>query len=256
MLFKLNVKGSVISPYMRKKLDEFAYLASHDLQEPLRKIGTLSEFLRLRYHDALGKEGAQYIDMILSSVNNMRGIIDSLLQFTDLDSKTPEFVPLKLNEVVADVLADQQLKISETGATIDVRPLPDVEGVASEIRLLMNNLISNSLKFVSGTKPNIKVESSPLDDHDKVKLKLTSPARFFKISVSDNGIGFEKEFCELIFGVFQRLNAKSEYAGSGIGLATCKKIADRHHSLIFAESELGKGSTFSLVIPEHQIANG
>ena len=238
---------------MRKKLDEFAYLASHDLQEPLRKIGTLSEFLRLRYQDALGKEGGQYIDMILSSVNNMRGIIDSLLQFTNLDSKVPEFVPLDLDQVVSDVLADQELKISETGATIDVHPLPHVEGVASEIRLLMNNLISNSLKFVNNTKPIIKVESTTLDDLDKAKLKLISPVRFFKISVSDNGIGFEKEYCDLIFGVFQRLNAKSEYAGSGIGLATCKKVADRHNSLIFAESELGKGSTFSLVMPEHQI---
>lgn len=239
---------------MRKKLDEFAYLASHDLQEPLRKIGTLSEFLRLRYHEVLGKEGSQYIDMILSSVNNMRGIIDSLLQFTNLDSQTPAFVPLDLDRVVADVLADQELKISETGATIDVHPLPNVEGVASEIRLLMNNLIGNSLKFVSGTRPVIKVESTTLDECDKVKFKLNSPTRFFKISVSDNGIGFEKEYSELIFGVFQRLNAKSEYAGSGIGLATCKKVADRHNSLIFAESELGKGSTFSLVMPERQIS--
>lgn len=237
---------------MRKKLDEFAYLASHDLQEPLRKIGTLSEFLRLRYKEALGDEGGQYIDMILSSVNNMRGIIDSLLQFTNLDSKAPEFVPLDLDRVVADVLADQQLKISETGATIDVKPLPQVEGVASEIRLLMNNLISNSLKFVSGTHPVIRVESTTLGEGEKTRLRLNSPNKFFKISVSDNGIGFEKEYSELIFGVFQRLNAKSEYAGSGIGLATCKKVADRHNSLIYAESELGKGSTFSLIMPERQ----
>lgn len=241
---------------MREKLDEFAYLASHDLQEPLRKIGTLSEFLRLRYTDALGKEGGQYIDMILSSVNNMRGIIDSLLQFTNLDTTTPKFEPINLDRLFEDVLADQQLKITETGATVDVHPLPQVDGVASELRLLLNNLLSNSLKFVCDAKPLIKVEATALDDGDKSRLKLTSPARFFRISVTDNGIGFEKEYADLIFGVFQRLNAKSEYAGSGIGLATCKKIADRHNSLIIAESELGKGSTFSIVMPEHQIVSG
>lgn len=237
---------------MRRKLDEFAYLASHDLQEPLRKIATLSEFLRLRYRDVLGKDGGQYIDMILSSVNNMRGIIDSLLQFTNLDTATPKFESLNLNQVLADVLADQELKISETGATIDVRPLPKVEGVASEIRLLLNNLISNSLKFVCDVKPVIKVESTELSPGEKAELRINSAETFFRISVTDNGIGFENEYTELIFGVFQRLNAKSEYAGSGIGLATCKKIAERHNSLIFAKSEVGKGSTFSLVMPEHQ----
>lgn len=238
---------------MRQKLDEFAYLASHDFQEPLRKIATLSEFLRLRYKDGLGKDGGQYIDMILSSVNNMRGIIDSLLQFTNLDTKAPKFEPLELDRILADVLADQEFKITESGATIDVHPLPRVEGVASEIRLLLNNIINNSLKFVCDTNPVIiKVRATDLDDEEKKKFRLRSPGRFYKISVTDNGIGFEKEYSELIFGVFQRLNAKSEYAGSGIGLAMCKKVADRHHSLIFAESELGKGSTFSLVMPERQ----
>ena len=237
---------------MRKKLNEFAYLASHDLQEPLRKIATLSKFLRIRYRDALGKDGGQYIDMILSSVNNMRGIIDSLLQFTNLDMDAPKFEPLNLDRVFQDVLSDQEFRISETGAVINVPPLPQVEGVASELRLLLNNLIGNSLKFVNDAQPVINVKSHVLQEKDKINLNLRSPEKFYHISISDNGIGFEQEYAELIFGVFQRLNAKSEYAGFGIGLATCKKIADRHNGLIYATSERGKGSTFSLVMPEHQ----
>src|SRR5690606_30715674 len=147
------------STTMQQKLDEFAYLASHDLQEPLRKIATLSEFLRLRYKEALGQDGGQYIDMILSSVNNMRGIIDSLLQFTDLDHNTPRFEQLDMDRIFQDVMSDQDFKINETGATIEVHDLPSIEGVASEIRLLLNNLIGNSLKFVSNVKPHIRVGS-------------------------------------------------------------------------------------------------
>jgi light-regulated signal transduction histidine kinase (bacteriophytochrome) len=238
---------------MRKKLDEFAYLASHDLQEPLRKIATLSEFLRLRYKDALGPDGGQYIDMILSSVNNMRGIIDSLLQFTNLDHNTPRFEQLDMDKIFQDVMSDQDFKISETGATIEVEDLPNVEGVASEIRLLLNNLIGNSLKFVSNVRPHIRVGSRVLTEQEKRKYNITKPGTYYKISITDNGIGFEQEYAELIFGVFQRLNAKSDYAGSGIGLATCKKIADRHGALIMAESQLGKGSTFTLIMPERQV---
>lgn len=237
---------------MRKKLDEFAYLASHDLQEPLRKIATLSEFLRLRYKEALGKDGGQYIDMILSSVNNMRGIIDSLLQFTNLDHNTPRFEQLDMDKIFQDVMSDQDFKIHETGAVIEVRDLPSVEGVASEIRLLLNNLIGNSLKFVSNVRPHIRVTSCVLTEDQKHKYSITKPGTYHKISITDNGIGFEQEYAELIFGVFQRLNAKSDYAGSGIGLATCKKIADRHGALILAESQLGEGSTFTLIMPERQ----
>jgi len=237
---------------MREKLDEFAYLASHDLQEPLRKIATLSEFLRLRYKDALGRDGGQYIDRILSSVNNMRGIIDSLLQFTNLDHNTPKFEQLDLDRIFQDVMSDQDFKIHETGAIIEVHDLPCVEGVASEIRLLLNNLIGNSLKFVSNVRPHIRVESRALTEEEKLKYNITRPGTYYKIAITDNGIGFEQEYAELIFGVFQRLNAKSDYAGSGIGLATCKKIADRHGALIMAEGQLGKGSTFTLIMPERQ----
>lgn len=237
---------------MRKKLDEFAYLASHDLQEPLRKIATLSEFLRLRYKEALGDDGGQYIDMILSSVNNMRGIIDSLLQFTNLDHNMPRFEMLDLGKILKDVISDQDFKIQETGATIEVHHLPSLEGVASELRLMLNNLIGNSLKFVSNVKPHIRVESRMLTEEEKRKYNITRAGTYYKVSIIDNGIGFEQEYAELIFGVFQRLNAKSDYAGSGIGLATCKKIADRHGALIWAESQLGSGSTFSVIMPEHQ----
>lgn len=237
---------------MRKKLDDFAYLASHDLLEPLRKISTLSEFLRIRYKDALGKDGGQYLDMIGTSVENMRGIINSLLEFTNINTTTPRFEKVSLNQVLENVKGDQELRIIETGATITIDSLPVVEGVPAELRILYNNLVGNALKFIGEKNPVITIESKELNTDDKKKYNFLNDKKYFKISLTDNGIGFEPEYAELIFGVFQRLNGKSDYKGFGIGLAVCKKIAERHNSLIFAESELGKGSTFSLIIPEQQ----
>ena len=237
---------------MRKKLDEFAYLASHDLLEPLRKISTLSEFLKIRYKDALGKDGGQYLDMIVTSVENMRGIIDSLLEFTNINVSEPKFENINLGQLLENVRIDQELKIQETGATINISSLPTVEGVPSELRILYNNLLSNALKFIGNRKPLIVVESRELTQQEKKEFNLPFTTKYFQISMTDNGIGFEQEYAELIFGVFQRLNGKSDYQGFGIGLAVCKKIAERHNSLILARSELGKGSTFSLVIPERQ----
>lgn len=237
---------------MRKKLDEFAYLASHDLLEPLRKISTLSEFLKIRYKEALGKEGGQYLDMIGTSVNNMRGIIDSLLEFTNINVAHPKFELLNLSQILENVKIDQDLRISETGANVKILPLPEIEGVPSEIRILYNNLLSNALKFVGKEKPLIVIEGHELNAQEKTKFNLPVTKKYFQISMTDNGIGFEQEYAELIFGVFHRLNGKSDYHGFGIGLAVCKKIAERHNGLIFATSELGKGSTFSLIIPERQ----
>jgi light-regulated signal transduction histidine kinase (bacteriophytochrome) len=237
---------------MRKKLDDFAYLASHDLLEPLRKISTLSEFLKIRYKDALGKDGGQYLDMIATSVENMRGIINSLLEFTNINTKTPHFENTDLNQVLENVKMDQELRIIETNATITFNSLPIVEAVPAELRIMYNNLIGNALKFTRDKRPVITIESAELTSDEKKKYNLLNNRKYYKISTTDNGIGFEQEYAELIFGVFQRLNGKSDYQGFGIGLAVCKKIAERHSSLIFAHSELGKGSTFSLVIPEKQ----
>jgi light-regulated signal transduction histidine kinase (bacteriophytochrome) len=237
---------------MRKKLDEFAYLASHDLQEPLRKISTLSEFLKIRYKGTLDEDGCRYLDMITTSVENMRSIIDSLLTFTNINVQAPLFETVDINEVLQSAITDQELRISETGAQVNVSPMPQVEGVATEFRLLLNNLLSNSLKFIGDKKPVISIQSVQLSPDRIKQLNLPDDRVYYQIDLKDNGIGFEKEYAELIFGVFQRLNGKSEYRGFGIGLAVCKKIAERHNGLIFADGRLGEGSTFSIVIPKQQ----
>jgi light-regulated signal transduction histidine kinase (bacteriophytochrome) len=237
---------------MRKKLDEFAYLASHDLQEPLRKISTLSEFLKIRYKSTLDEDGCRYLDMITSSVENMRAIIESLLTFTNINVQTPLFEDVDLNEVLRAAISDQELRILETGAQVEISPMPHVVGVAMEFRLLFNNLLSNSLKFIGAKKPEISIQSVQLSPDALRQLNLPDHRTYYKIDLKDNGIGFEKEYAELIFGVFQRLNGKSEYRGFGIGLAVCKKIVERHNGLIFADSSLGEGSTFSIVIPQQQ----
>ncbi|HEX5170678.1 MAG TPA: ATP-binding protein [Cyclobacteriaceae bacterium] len=237
---------------MRKKLDEFAYLASHDLLEPLRKISTLSEFLRIRYKNALDDEGSHYLDMIGASVENMRAIIDSLLTFTSINVNPPQFEYVDLNRVFQSVMQDQDLKITETAAQVSCSSLPNVEGVQTELRLLFNNILSNALKFKNPEGPTVTIDFTELSENSKREHSLPIKKSFYQINVRDNGIGFEQEYADLIFGVFQRLNSKSEYQGFGIGLAVCKKIAERHNGLIFASSKLGGGSTFSLIIPKNQ----
>jgi light-regulated signal transduction histidine kinase (bacteriophytochrome) len=186
--------------------------------------------------------------MISISVENMRAIIDSLLILTNINSEVLRFEEVDLNAVVTSSMSDQQTRIEETKAHIELGRMPKVSGDAIELQLLFSNLLSNALKF-SVADPVISIEAIVLPDSAKQELALNPEKTFYRIDMRDNGIGFEQDHAEIIFGAFQRLNAKSEYKGFGIGLAICRKIVERHNGLIFAHSVVGKGSTFSIIVP-------
>ena len=236
-----------------KELEEFAYVASHDLQEPLRKISTFTERIRTKYSDNLGPEGSMYLERILAGTENMRILIDNLLEFSRTTRSSRQFESCDLNTIIKDVRTDLELKIEDTGTELKVQTLPVVEAVCSEITQLFNNLIANSIKFKRPeVKPVITITSEKATKSEKDKYHLPIDVNYFKITLRDNGIGFEPEYEEKIFQIFQRLHGKTEYAGSGIGLAICKKIVDNHEGVIYAQGSLGKGSAFIVLLPEKQ----
>ena len=237
-----------------KELEEFAYVASHDLQEPLRKISTFNQRIKNKFSSILGADGILYIDRIVASTENMKMLIDNLLEFSRLTRSSQIYTYCDLNMIMKEVLSDQELKIEETGAVINFSSLPVIEGVYAELKQLFNNLINNAIKFRNLHETAvIHIKSSILEKGDKDEFQLPIDRGYYKIEIIDNGIGFEKEYADRIFQIFQRLHGKTEYAGSGIGLAICKKIVDNHEGLIVAEGVPGKGSAFIVLLPEKQI---
>jgi len=236
-----------------KELEEFAYVASHDLHEPLRKILTFAERIKGRFMSSIGDDGKIYLDRIWSSADSMRKLIDNLLEFSKISRGSRTFVECDLNELLKEVVSDQELRIEETSTVLQIKELPVVSGIPSQLRQLFNNLISNALKFrKKDVPPAITISSRKLTHKEKADQLLPFNESYFQINIEDNGIGFEAIYSEKIFEIFQRLHGKVEYNGSGIGLAICKKIVDNHDGLIYATSELGIGSTFSVILPEKQ----
>lgn len=237
-----------------RDLEEFAYIASHDLQEPLRKISMFTERLKAKFDNTLDKEGELFIERILASANNMRTLIDNLLDFSRANRRSHTFDEVNLKTILDGVISELELKIEETRANISFAgTLPTIEAVTSEMAQLFSNILSNAIKFKkSQGKVQIEVHASKLSKAEKHVLGLSPNQNFHKIEVRDNGIGFEPEYSEKIFQIFQRLNGKSEYPGSGIGLAICKKIVEKHNGLIFARSQPEQGATFTVILPEKQ----
>ena len=237
-----------------RDLEEFAYIASHDLQEPLRKISMFTERLKAKFDNTLDKEGELFIERILASANNMRTLIDNLLDFSRANRRSHTFDQVDLRSVLDAVISELELKIEETKAAIRFSgTFPTIEAVASEMAQLFSNILSNAIKFRrnEGTT-EIEVRAGKLAKAERHLLGLSSDQNFYKIEVQDNGIGFEPEYSEKIFQIFQRLNGKSEYPGSGIGLSICKKIVEKHNGLIFARSQPEQGATFTVILPEKQ----
>jgi PAS domain S-box-containing protein len=236
-----------------KELEEFAYIASHDLQEPIRKISTFGERLKAKFIDKLGPDGGLYLERIMASAENMRMLIDNLLEFSRTSRSSYAFEWINLQDIIANVKTDLELKIEETNASIVTSALPRLEAVASEMKQLFNNLLSNAIKFRKpAIAPVIKITSSKASKTEKEEHHLPVDKEFFKLQVSDNGIGFEEEYADRIFQIFQRLHGKAEYPGSGIGLAICKKIIDNHNGIMYAESKPDSGATFVVILPEKQ----
>lgn len=237
-----------------RDLEEFAYIASHDLQEPLRKISMFTERLMNKYKESLDEEGELFIARILASAGNMRTLIDNLLEFSRANRRSVTFDQVDIRSVFESVCSELELKIEETKATVDLSgTFPTIEAVASEMKQLFGNIVSNAIKFrKSSTIPRVSVQSGKLSKARKAALGLPQSSVFYELEIRDNGIGFEPQYSEKIFQIFQRLNGKAEFPGSGIGLAICKKIVEKHHGLIFATSVPDQGATFTVILPEKQ----
>ncbi|MGL4612067.1 MAG: PAS domain S-box protein [Trueperaceae bacterium] len=219
-------------------LEQFAFIAAHDLQEPLRKIQAFSDRLNSKYEAELGDQGRDYLQRIHNSVVRMRTLIDNLLSFARANKQQKrEFVSLET--VVQGVLNDLQISIEETGATVEVVDLPTLYADASQLRQVFQNLLSNALKFRKADVPPV--------------ISVTSqrrPSGHWDIAVADNGIGFEEHYKERIFGVFQRLHNRDSYEGTGIGLAIVRRIIEGHEGSVAVSSRPGEGSTFVLTLPD------
>lgn len=234
-------------------LQEFVYVASHDLQEPLRKISTFTERIESKYTDVLDDNGKSYLKRIMSAAVNMQTLLEDLLDFSKLTFDEKKFQKINLQSCIQQVITDLELKIEESKTTVACSGSFEMEAYPSQIRQLFSNLINNSIKFKQEkVSPVIKITCLDADHNAYPDLPLAKNKSYIKITVEDNGIGFDEEFSERIFKIFQRLHGKAEYQGSGIGLAICKKIVDNHHGIIFANSTPGKGSFFTILLPKTQ----
>ncbi len=233
-----------------KDLEEFAYIASHDMHEPLRKVHSFADRLRTKYSGSIEEEAKDYLDRILASTQNARLMIDGLMEFSRLSRNGFGFENVNMNELVMEALGDLELKIEETHTQVDVGQLPQVEVIPIQMRQLFTNLILNAIKFTKeGTAPHVNIQAKILEDDKRSVYHLDLPCAYYQFTITDNGIGFEEEYAETIFQMFQRLNGKSEYPGSGIGLALCKKITDNHHGAIFANGSPGEGTVITVILP-------
>ncbi|RYY88551.1 MAG: PAS domain S-box protein, partial [Chitinophagaceae bacterium] len=231
------------------ELQQFAYVSSHDLQEPLRKIRIFSDQLTrtIERNEVVD----QYLQKITASSERMSGLIHSLLEYSRLGNVTIRFEKLDLNNLIKAILIDYEVLIEQKEATIEIADLPVIEAAPMQMNQLFFNLIGNALKFTKrGTKPFIRISAEPLTEERKLSLPDLAPEKAYTaITVQDNGIGFDQAFASKIFTVFQRLNDRSSFGGYGIGLALCKKAVQMHGGLIFAESELANGAKFTIVLP-------
>ena len=252
--YKKSLEEKIVELNRRNaELESFAYVASHDLQEPLRKLTAFSERLQIKFKQQLGTEGQLYLDRMAAAAENMRILIDDLLEFSRTARAEHHFSWQDLAVLFRAAQSDLEVKIEEAAVTIRTHALPVIDVIPVQIKRLFSNLLSNSIKF---RKPDealvITLSSERLSDQEKSHFALKPEKEYIRLLVEDNGIGFENEYAEKIFQLFQRLHGKHEYPGSGIGLAICKKIVENHDGLIYASGELNKGSLFTVILPEHQ----
>jgi|GEM_PF-2028172 len=239
-----------------QELEQFAYVASHDLQEPLRAVTTFTQMLAKRYQGQLDAKADMYIEFIVDGAVRMQQLVRDLLTYSRAGRYELKLQPVVCNALLEQVKKDLQIKIAETQALITTEPLPTVIADPNQISLLLQNLISNSLKYRSDIIPKIyiSVKKNTLQSAEEYLAETFSPLSAdsyeeWIFAIQDNGIGIEPQYAERIFGIFQRLHASDEYSGTGLGLAICKKIVERHRGRIWVESQLGQGATFYFTLP-------
>jgi PAS domain S-box-containing protein len=249
------------------ELQKFAFVASHDLQEPLRKITTFASLLEKEAAGSQLESGKVYIDKIVQSATRMQRLIEDILQFSSLKAAKEDYKRTDLNAVIAQVLSDMEDKLLAGATAISTDQLPVIEAIPSQMEQLFLNLLSNAIKFRRENAPSrVAIRSKLLKAADLTsyhwidKANVSQPGysynwtreQFLEIRIIDNGIGFGEEHAEKIFEIFQRLHGSSIYQGTGIGLAICKKIVDNHHGMISAKGQPGEGATFTIILPVSQ----
>jgi len=227
-----------------RELESFAYVASHDLQEPLRKIQTFGERLKTKAAATFSEEGRDYIDRMLAAATRMRRLIEDLLSFSRVSSNAQPFTRVNLSTIAREVLGDLETTIEQAGARVTIGELPVLMADPLQMRQLLQNLVGNALKFrQEGVPPAVSVRAT-----------VDAQAQRCVLEVEDNGIGFEGKYAERIFQVFQRLHGRGQYEGTGIGLAICRKIVERHGGSIGVRSAPGAGTTFLISLPLKQLS--
>ncbi len=231
-----------------RDLLEFAQVASHDLQEPLRKVTAFSGRLESKVEGKLDEQGQDYLRRMNSAVHRMQNLIDDLLTFARVTTRGTAMVNAPLRGIIENVLSDLEVAIEDSGAEIDLGRMPTLPVDSSQIAQLFQNLIGNALKFRrEGVPPKISITARHV--LPKNFGSDEPPKGWYDISIVDNGIGFEEEYVTKIFAPFQRLHGRSEYAGTGVGLSVCRRIAERHQGSIIASSAEGEGATFVVRLP-------
>ena len=219
-----------------ERLEQFAYAASHDLQEPLRMVTSYLQLIEQRYGDELDEDGEEFIEFAVDGAERMRTMIDGLLEYSRVESQGDPFESHDLNDVLADVREDLQMQIDESGAEIMADDLPRVDGDPSQLRQVFQNLLSNAIEYSGDQPPSVGI-SAERDGHEWI------------ISIQDDGVGIDSEDQDRIFEVFQRLHSQDEHPGTGIGLSLCRRIVERHDGELWVESKPGDGTTFSFTLP-------
>lgn len=229
-----------------QELQDFAYVASHDLQEPLRKIQAFGNLLEDEYGPILGEEGQTYLDRMRNAASRMQGLINDLLMFSRVTTKALPFSPVDLNLIAREVVIDLETLVQATHGKVTIEPLPTIEADPLQMRQMLQNLLSNALKFHKpGVPPVVNISA-------QAQVDAQTGEELYLIAVKDNGIGFDEKYLDRIFTVFQRLHGRGEYEGTGIGLAVVRKIVARHGGTITARSSVGEGSTFLATLPVRQ----
>ncbi|WP_189376198.1 sensor histidine kinase [Thalassotalea profundi] len=255
---KVNLRTKELTIYSEelarsnRELEDFAFVASHDLQEPLRKIRAFGDRLATSYSDVIDERGLDFIERMRNAAERMSNLINDLLEYSRINTRGNKFVSVSLNKIIDDVVDDLEVAIEESNAVITYDNLPEINGDVTQLTQVLLNLLSNAIKFrQNDISPKITISHHNESVFDPI---LRTETLWHTIVISDNGIGFEQAFEDKIFVPFQRLHARATYKGTGIGLAVCRRIVERHGGTISAKSKVNQGTTFTISIPHNYIA--
>jgi light-regulated signal transduction histidine kinase (bacteriophytochrome) len=229
--------------HSNQELQQFAFIASHDLQEPVRKLLYYSDYLLSQYTGSIDPKGVGYLASMQAASQRMRSLIQDLLAFSLINKEEIKFTAVDLNAIAYDAVQDFEMSIEEKGAELNIHSLPTITGDARMMRQLFENIISNSLKYSKASEPPV------------IDISCQQKGGFYELTFKDNGIGFNQQYLTQMFTLFQRLHDRKTYEGTGLGLAICRKIVDVHGGEIRAEGKEGEGAVFYVSLPINQVSN-